>query len=93
MRGTNSDGESRWIKDLKKVKNAGWNLDHILVVEDKPENISRHYGNVIRISPFEGNLTDIELKRLMPFLLSLKTSENVRNIEKRGWDRKFNVTR
>ena len=91
MRGTNSDGESRWIKDLKKVKNAGWNLDHILVVEDKPENISRHYGNVIRISPFEGDPADMELKRLMPFLLSLKLAENVRMIEKRGWQNRFHI--
>ncbi len=88
-KGEGFDGEFRWIKNLKKVKKRGWSLDHVLVVEDKPENLSRHYGNVIRIEPFEGDPDDIELKRLMSFLLDLKSIENVRTVEKRGWKKSF----
>jgi len=33
----------------------------------------------------------MELKRLMPLLLELKDSENVRNVEKRGWRGRFEV--
>ncbi len=90
-KGEGFDGEFRWIKDLKKVKKRGWDLNQVLVVEDKPENLSRHYGNVIRIKPFEGDLGDVELKRLMPLLLELKDSENVRNVEKRGWRSRFEI--
>ena len=78
-----------WIKDLKKVKKIGWNLDHVLMVEDTPGNLSRHYGNVIRIAPFLGDPEDRELLRLKPFLLELKEAENVRSVEKRGWQRRF----
>jgi len=88
-RGEGFDGEFRWVKDLKKVRKKGWNLDHVLMLEDKPENLCRHYGNVIRITPFTGDQADEELKRLMPFLLELKHAENVRRIEKRGWKSRF----
>jgi len=90
VKGEGYDGELLWSKDLKKLKRLGWNLDQVLVVEDKPENLSRHYGNVIRIAPFEGDQGDIELKRLMPFLSELESVGNVRKIEKRGWKSRFN---
>jgi len=89
-KGEGYDGEFSWIKDLKKVKNRGWSLDHVLVVEDKPENISRHYGNVVRIDPYMGDPEDRELLRLFPFLLELKAIDNVRKVEKRGWKGRFN---
>lgn len=90
-RGEGFDGEFRWIKDLKKVRKKGWDFDRVLMVEDKPENLSRHYGNVIRIAPFTGDCDDRELLRLMPFLLSLKDCDNVRKIEKRGWKARFDA--
>jgi len=89
IKGESYDGELRWSKDLKKLKRLGWSLDQVLVVEDKPENLSRHYGNVIRIVPFEGDQNDIELRRLMPFLLEMESVGNVRKIEKRGWRSRF----
>jgi len=90
-RGENFAGEFQWIKDLKKVRKKGWDLDRVLMVEDKPENLSRHYGNVIRISPYTGDQHDMELERLMPFLLKLKSVANVRRVEKRGWKSRFKV--
>lgn len=89
-KGEGFDGEFSWIKDLKKVKKLGWDLGHVLVVEDKPQNICRQYGNVIRIDPFEGDAEDRELLRLLPFLLQLKEAGDVRTIEKRGWRGRFN---
>lgn len=73
------------------MRKKGWQLDHVLMVEDKPENLCRHYGNVIRIAPFVGEDADRELKRLMPFLLKLKGADNVRRVEKRGWKSQFQV--
>lgn len=91
FKGEGFDGSYRWLKDLKKVRKLGWSLEHVLMLEDQPANLSRHYGNVIRIDPFDGNPEDMELKRLMPFLLELKSVENVRVVEKRGWKSRFNV--
>lgn len=73
------------IKDLKKVKKKGYNLEKILIVDDTPEKISRNYGNHVRIEPFEGDLRDQELSLLSKYLISIKDVPNVRAIEKRGW--------
>ncbi len=81
------DGELSWRKDLKKVHRLGWPLEQVLMLEDTPENLDRHYGNVIRIDAFEGAADDTELLQLQPFLLKLATVTNVRRIEKRGWKR------
>jgi RNA polymerase II subunit A small phosphatase-like protein len=62
-----TDQETRqtyWVKDLRKVKRAGFPLDQILVVDDSPEKLERNYGNYIRIEPFYGELADSELHRL-----------------------------
>jgi len=90
-KGENFEGEFQWIKDLKKVRKKGWNLGQVLMLEDKPENLSRHYGNVIRISPYTGDKNDVELKRIMPFLLEIKEAGNVRSVEKRSWKSRFKV--
>jgi len=81
------DGELCWLKDLKKVRKLGWPLEQVLMLEDTPANLARHYGNVIRIDAFEGAADDTELLQLQPFLLKLATVANVRCIEKRGWKR------
>jgi TFIIF-interacting CTD phosphatase-like protein len=43
------------------------------------------YGNHVRVAPFTGNESDTELRDLLPFLDSLRTTENVRQVEKRFW--------
>jgi len=89
LKGQGDDGELRWLKDLKKVRKKGWNLEQVLMLEDTPQNLARHYGNVIPIHPFTGDQDDVELEQIMSFLLELKDVDNVRCIEKRGWRRRL----
>jgi RNA polymerase II subunit A small phosphatase-like protein len=74
-----------YIKDLAKVKKLGYSLEQILMIDDSPEKLSRHYGNHIRVRPFAGDRADSDLHDLLPFLNHLRTKENVRRIEKRHW--------
>ncbi len=77
--------EEYWVKDLKKVKNLGYSLERILIVDDSPEKIERHYGNHVRIEPFYGELDDCTLPKLAAYLERFAVMENVRTVEKRGW--------
>ncbi len=74
------------IKDLNKVKRAyKLNLDRVVMVDDTPEKLSRHYGNHIRVQEWTGDSNDEELAQLLPFLDWLREQSNFRTIEKRGW--------
>ena len=77
--------EVYWIKNLKKVKGKGYSLKSILMVDDTPQKLSKNYGNLVRIAPFEGDEADDELLMLMAYLEKLATVENVRVNEKRAW--------
>jgi carboxy-terminal domain RNA polymerase II polypeptide A small phosphatase len=72
-------------KRLDKLKKRGFRLEQIIIVDDTPEKSRSNYGNVVYIKEFTGNVADEELKHLYEYLLLLKTVENVRTIEKRGW--------
>ncbi len=72
-------------KRLKKVKKQGFRLEKSLIVDDSPEKTRDNFGNAIYVMPYEGNLNDNELNLLSEFLKSIKDTENVRSIEKRGW--------
>lgn len=72
-------------KRLYKLKNKGFSLDNILLVDDSPEKTRYNYGNAIYIRPFTGDPTDVELLLLYDYLLTLKDSDNIRSMEKRGW--------
>ncbi len=74
-----------WLKDLKKVRRAGYALERVLMIDDTPAKLGRHYGNHIRVRPFEGQRDDTELRDLLPFLERLRNIENVRRVEKRHW--------
>jgi RNA polymerase II subunit A small phosphatase-like protein len=78
-----------YIKPLKKLKKKGFKLDRILIVDDTPHKCSDNYGNAIYPKEFLGDLQDDELKKLAKYLKSLKDKNNVRTIEKRGWNSKF----
>jgi RNA polymerase II subunit A small phosphatase-like protein len=83
-----SDPESReefWLKDLKKVKRRGYDLDRVLMVDDTKEKLARNYGNLITVKPFYGEPGDTELALLAKYLRSLATRENIRTVEKRRW--------
>jgi TFIIF-interacting CTD phosphatase-like protein len=77
--------EYYWVKDLKKVRRAGYPLERVLVLDDSPQKLERQYGNLLRIGPFTGNPTDTELRDVLPFLAHLRTVENLRKVEKRLW--------
>lgn len=82
------DIESRqqyWIKDLKKVKKLGFDLEKILVIDDSSEKLQRNYGNHIPVIPFLGDPKDDELPKLINFLKKLINLDSVRSIEKRDW--------
>lgn len=74
-----------YIKDFRRLKRLGYPLTQIIGVDDSPEKYARNYGNLVRVSPFEGELNDDELGLLWPYLLWLSQQPDVRAIEKRGW--------
>lgn len=73
------------VKDLKKVKRLGYALDRMLLIEDRPENGERQYGNLVRAPAFYGDPSDTVLPRLACYLDTLVEVEIFRSIEKRGW--------
>ena len=77
-----------FIKDLKKLRRQGWNLAHVIVVDDSPEKLERNYASLVRVPPFVGGQDDI-LGPLGAFLEELSTELDVRRIEKRGWLESF----
>lgn len=77
--------EYYWQKILKKVKRKGYDLNHVIAIDDTPEKYANSYGNLVRIAPYEGQDEDTELKSLVVYLDRLRLVENVRKIEKRNW--------
>jgi TFIIF-interacting CTD phosphatase-like protein len=77
--------EDEFLKDLKKVKRMGNPLERVLIVEDTPRKVHRHYGNAIYVPPYLGAADDDVLPRLACYLDSIHRAPNVRVIEKRGW--------
>ena len=72
-------------KPLRKLKRQGYMLDRVLVLDDTPAKHAKNYGNLVPIKAFEGDETDDELLKVLPFLDRLKAAQNVRRIEKRFW--------
>jgi TFIIF-interacting CTD phosphatase-like protein len=81
--------EHGYVKNLKKVKARGEPLERVVMVDDSPEKLIHQYGNLVRISPFEGQADDHELLLLMDYLQHLNQQPNVRRIEKRGWQQRM----
>jgi RNA polymerase II subunit A small phosphatase-like protein len=83
----NLDGPSsyEYAKRLKKVRRRGFSLAQTLIVDDTPTKVRQNYGNAIYIKPYLGEVADEELRHLAAYLLLLKSTEDFRTIEKRGW--------
>jgi RNA polymerase II subunit A small phosphatase-like protein len=79
--------EHEWAKNLSKVKRLGYALEQVVMVDDTPAKLAKHYGNLVRVKPFFGDLSDIELDQLGSYLLTLADEPNIRAIEKRYWRR------
>jgi RNA polymerase II subunit A small phosphatase-like protein len=73
------------LKDLKKVKRRGYSLERVLMVDNTPRKLSRHYGNHLLLAPFEGDPTDRNLRAVLPYLEWLSQQQNLRSIDKRNW--------
>lgn len=78
-------GEQFSVKNLRKVKQRGYRLEQVIVVDDTAEKHQQNYGNLVRIREWTGDLEDTELLRLLSYLEKLRTSENIRTVEKRQW--------
>ena len=81
--------EHYFVKDLAKVKRKGYRLENVLIVDDTSAKLERHYGNLVRVTEWLGDSDDSELLALTAYLLELKDVPNVRKVEKRGWQRRF----
>jgi len=78
-----------FLKDLKKVKRLGFDLNRVLIIDDSPGTVSRNYGNHLCLRPFRGENGDRELLDVLPFLQWLKDQDDFRSIEKRAWRTRF----
>jgi TFIIF-interacting CTD phosphatase-like protein len=74
-----------YIKDLKKVRRLGYDLDRVLFIDDTPSKLARNFGNAIYVQPFTGDPSDEELSLLLRYLDSVRSVSNYRALEKRGW--------
>lgn len=74
-----------WHKNLDKLKRKGYDLSQVIMLDDTPRKLARHYGNLLRIKMFEGDPVDHELSLIIPFLDKLRLAPNVRRVEKRNW--------
>ena len=76
--------ETTFVKDLKKVRRQGWNLAHVIAVDDSPEKFARSYGNLVRVPPFTGERDEV-LLLLSAYLRTIAHEPDVRRVEKRYW--------
>jgi RNA polymerase II subunit A small phosphatase-like protein len=78
-------GEYYPLKNAKKLKKLGYDLDRIIMVDDSPEKLQANYGNAVIVAPYFGDEVDHELVLLQSYLLTLKDRKDIRRIEKRNW--------
>lgn len=83
--------ESYEIKNLKKLTKKGYWLENMIIVDDTPRKLDQNYGNLVAIKGWTGDPEDKELLRLMKYLLDLKDVENVRMVEKRFWQKQYQI--
>lgn len=78
-----------YIKNLKKLKRKGYHLKEMIMVDDTPRKLARNYGNLVRVTEWLGDQSDRELLLLIQYLDYLKNIEDIRKIEKRGWQNRY----
>lgn len=78
-------GEPMFKEVSKLVKRMPqYTKERVLALDDTPHKHKHNFGNLVRISPFEG-LPDRELELAANYLISISTCENFRGLEKRWW--------
>jgi len=78
--------ERYWLKNLKKLKRAGYDLERVLFVDNSAQALERNLGNLVLVPDFEGDPADRVLERLARYLADLSREPRFRGIDKRGWD-------
>eukprot|EP00358_Blepharisma_japonicum_P006503 CAMPEP_0202940912 /NCGR_PEP_ID=MMETSP1395-20130829/1047_1 /ASSEMBLY_ACC=CAM_ASM_000871 /TAXON_ID=5961 /ORGANISM="Blepharisma japonicum, Strain Stock R1072" /LENGTH=151 /DNA_ID=CAMNT_0049635699 /DNA_START=538 /DNA_END=990 /DNA_ORIENTATION=- len=63
---------SPYVKNLELL---GRDLSKVIIIDDWSTSFSMHPNNGILISPFTGDESDNELKRLLPILVNLAVSD------------------
>ncbi len=75
-----------WRKNIAKARRAtGYERGAVIAVDDTPQKWETAWGNLVRVAPFVGDLSDDELPRLLAYLDRLRAVDDVRRVEKRGW--------
>ncbi len=85
--------EHFWVKNLRKVKALGYDLERVIMVDDTAEKHRQNYGNLVQVREWTGDLGDKELLLLLPYLEHLQTAENIRAVEKRSWRSQASILR
>lgn len=62
--GAYPDGSPLFIKDLRAVEAAGYDLDRVVAVDDRPEALQYHPRNLVSVTPYFGSRNDCELAAL-----------------------------
>ena len=81
-------GHMIYKKNISKLRKRGWNMERILMIDDKPEHIDS-YGNVIKVDPFYGDENDSELLKVEKYIKSIMNNSNYRRINKQDWKNKL----
>lgn len=77
------------LKDFKKLRRLGYDLNRLLHLDNTPEVARRNYGNLVVMPTYQGEPEDRFLEMLQPHLEKwFSAPEGVRRIDKRGWWRK-----
>lgn len=63
-KGTYPDGSPLFIKDLRAAEAAGYDLDRVVAVDDRPEALRYHPRNLVSVKPYFGGRDDCELAAL-----------------------------
>jgi carboxy-terminal domain RNA polymerase II polypeptide A small phosphatase len=77
------------LKNLHKLRRHGHDLSRVVAIDDSPEKYLRNYGNLIRVDPWEGDPSDVQLADLAQYVRWLGSHDDVRRVEKRGWSRQM----
>jgi RNA polymerase II subunit A small phosphatase-like protein len=78
-------GEHVFLKDLRQVEYQGFDLQNVLVVDDRPQALTNVHGNLLRVRPFHGDREDIELYLLSRYLRETDEAGDFQGLGKRDW--------
>ena len=72
-------------KNLMKLEKIGYCLKDISMIDDTPEKLRQTPRNLMQVKAFRGDKDDDELNFLAPYLLTLKSANDICAIEKTNW--------